>query len=152
MCDFRLNYGRALSRKSKVIAVNRDYEQLTKVSLNLAMLCPHLVDNRVVHRTLHLNGERLLLWKVGFAFCVGSLGYTVEFLCLASMFQGMLEASLCCWLRRCLAISVLVNGRRCFGIETWRKRKRTGKTIIALSLLVCYMAVGMLFLSAAYLS
>eukprot|EP00118_Oscarella_pearsei_P010547 m.65400 g.65400 ORF g.65400 m.65400 type:complete len:158 (+) comp35317_c0_seq3:948-1421(+) len=31
-CDFRLEYGRALSRKSKVIAVNRDYDQLTKNS------------------------------------------------------------------------------------------------------------------------
>jgi acetolactate synthase-like protein len=32
VCDFRLNYGRALSRKSKIIAVNRDYDQLTKNS------------------------------------------------------------------------------------------------------------------------
>lgn len=30
MCDFRLSYGRVLSRKSKVIAINRNKEQLTK--------------------------------------------------------------------------------------------------------------------------
>ncbi|KAK6191683.1 hypothetical protein SNE40_003306 [Patella caerulea] len=32
VCDFRLNYGRVLSRKSKIIAVNRDYDQLHKNS------------------------------------------------------------------------------------------------------------------------
>ncbi|XP_062504256.1 2-hydroxyacyl-CoA lyase 2-like [Corticium candelabrum] len=32
VCDFRLGYGRLLSRKSKIIAVNRDYDQLTKNS------------------------------------------------------------------------------------------------------------------------
>ena len=32
VCDFRLNYGRVLSSKSKIIAVNRNKEQLTKNS------------------------------------------------------------------------------------------------------------------------
>lgn len=32
MCDFRLSYGRVLSRRSKVIAVNRDQTQLLKNS------------------------------------------------------------------------------------------------------------------------
>ncbi|ESO97468.1 hypothetical protein LOTGIDRAFT_214325 [Lottia gigantea] len=32
VCDFRLNYGRVLSRKSKIIAVNRDKNQLYKNS------------------------------------------------------------------------------------------------------------------------
>ena len=36
MCDFRLSYGRVLSRKSKIICVNRNKEQLTKVSLTSA--------------------------------------------------------------------------------------------------------------------
>ena len=31
VCDFRLGYGKVLSRRSKVIAVNRNYEQLYKV-------------------------------------------------------------------------------------------------------------------------
>uniref|UniRef100_A0A914QKV5 Thiamine pyrophosphate enzyme central domain-containing protein n=1 Tax=Panagrolaimus davidi TaxID=227884 RepID=A0A914QKV5_9BILA len=30
VCDFRLGYGKVLSRKSKVISINRDYSQLTK--------------------------------------------------------------------------------------------------------------------------
>uniref|UniRef100_A0AC34R198 2-hydroxyacyl-CoA lyase 2 n=1 Tax=Panagrolaimus sp. JU765 TaxID=591449 RepID=A0AC34R198_9BILA len=30
VCDFRLGYGKVLSRKSKVISINRDYTQLTK--------------------------------------------------------------------------------------------------------------------------
>uniref|UniRef100_A0A7E4UPP9 2-hydroxyacyl-CoA lyase 2 n=1 Tax=Panagrellus redivivus TaxID=6233 RepID=A0A7E4UPP9_PANRE len=30
VCDFRLGYGKVLSRKSKIIAINRDYTQLTK--------------------------------------------------------------------------------------------------------------------------
>jgi acetolactate synthase-like protein len=30
VCDFRLSYGKVLSRKSKVISINRDYSQLTK--------------------------------------------------------------------------------------------------------------------------
>lgn len=32
VCDFRLSYGRVLSSKSKVIAINRNRSQLTKVS------------------------------------------------------------------------------------------------------------------------
>lgn len=32
VCDFRLSYGRVLSRRSKVIAVNRDKSQLLKNS------------------------------------------------------------------------------------------------------------------------
>lgn len=32
VCDFRLSYGRVLNRKSKVIAVNRNHEQLMKNS------------------------------------------------------------------------------------------------------------------------
>jgi len=31
MCDFRLGYGKVLSRKSKVIAINRSRDQLYKV-------------------------------------------------------------------------------------------------------------------------
>jgi acetolactate synthase-like protein len=34
VCDFRLGYGRVLSRKSKIIAVNRDKSQLFKVIIN----------------------------------------------------------------------------------------------------------------------
>lgn len=33
VCDFRLGYGRVLSRKSKIIAVNRDKSQLYKVKI-----------------------------------------------------------------------------------------------------------------------
>lgn len=32
VCDFRLSYGRVLSRRSKIIAVNRDKTQLLKNS------------------------------------------------------------------------------------------------------------------------
>ena len=32
VCDFRLGYGRVLSRKSKIIAINRSYDQLHKVN------------------------------------------------------------------------------------------------------------------------
>jgi acetolactate synthase-like protein len=31
VCDFRLSYGRVLSKKSKIIAINRNKEQLLKV-------------------------------------------------------------------------------------------------------------------------
>ncbi len=31
VCDFRLGYGKVLSRKSKIISVNRSKSQLTKV-------------------------------------------------------------------------------------------------------------------------
>ena len=31
ICDFRLGYGRVLSRRSKIIAINRDKDQLLKV-------------------------------------------------------------------------------------------------------------------------
>lgn len=31
VCDFRLGYGKVLSRKSKIISVNRDKTQLTRV-------------------------------------------------------------------------------------------------------------------------
>jgi acetolactate synthase-like protein len=31
VCDFRLGYGKVLSRKSKIITVNRNHSQLTKV-------------------------------------------------------------------------------------------------------------------------
>lgn len=31
VCDFRLGYGRVLSRRSKIIAINRDKDQLYKV-------------------------------------------------------------------------------------------------------------------------
>ena len=31
VCDFRLGYGRTLSRRSKIIAINRDKDQLLKV-------------------------------------------------------------------------------------------------------------------------
>ncbi|CAI2350042.1 unnamed protein product [Caenorhabditis sp. 36 PRJEB53466] len=30
VCDFRLSYGRTLSKKSKIVAINRNYSQLTK--------------------------------------------------------------------------------------------------------------------------
>ena len=32
VCDFRLSYGRGLSKKAKIIAINRSKEQLYKVS------------------------------------------------------------------------------------------------------------------------
>ena len=32
VCDFRLGYGKVLSRKSKIITVNRNKSQLTKVN------------------------------------------------------------------------------------------------------------------------
>ena len=32
VCDFRLSYGRVLNKKAKIIAVNRDYQQLHKNS------------------------------------------------------------------------------------------------------------------------
>lgn len=35
VCDFRLGYGKVLSRKSKIISVNRDKKQLTRVYRNL---------------------------------------------------------------------------------------------------------------------
>ena len=46
VCDFRLGYGKVLSKKSKIITVNRNKSQLTKVSfrtkkkilLNLALI------------------------------------------------------------------------------------------------------------------
>ena len=31
VCDFRLGYGKVLSRKSKIITINRNKSQLTKV-------------------------------------------------------------------------------------------------------------------------
>ena len=58
VCDFRLGYGRSLSRKSKIIAVNRNKEQLNKVTdvatqacimnlvhlllLNMCSMCPSM--------------------------------------------------------------------------------------------------------------
>ena len=33
VCDFRLGYGKVLSRKSKIITINRNKSQLTKVFL-----------------------------------------------------------------------------------------------------------------------
>ena len=36
VCDFRLGYGQVLSRRSKVIAINRNKEQLWKVLVNNA--------------------------------------------------------------------------------------------------------------------
>ena len=42
VCDFRLNYGRVLSRKSHVIAINRNKQQLHKVlSLRSLAACNH---------------------------------------------------------------------------------------------------------------
>lgn len=38
VCDFRLGYGKVLSRKSKIISVNRDKKQLTKVFEKLKFL------------------------------------------------------------------------------------------------------------------
>lgn len=35
VCDFRLGYGKVLSRKSKIISVNRDKTQMTKVILKI---------------------------------------------------------------------------------------------------------------------
>ena len=32
VCDFRLSYGKVLSRRSKVIAINRSHDQLYKVN------------------------------------------------------------------------------------------------------------------------
>ena len=32
VCDFRLSYGRGLSKKAKIIAINRDKTQLHKVN------------------------------------------------------------------------------------------------------------------------
>ena len=34
VCDFRLSYGRSLSKKAKIIAVNRDKVQLHKVTFH----------------------------------------------------------------------------------------------------------------------
>ena len=36
VCDFRLGYGQVLSRRSKVIAINRNKEQLWKILVNNA--------------------------------------------------------------------------------------------------------------------
>jgi acetolactate synthase-like protein len=38
VCDFRLSYGRVLSRQCKIIAINRDKVQLTKVGWVLVAL------------------------------------------------------------------------------------------------------------------
>ena len=35
VCDFRLGYGKVLSKKSKIISVNRNKSQLTKVKKSL---------------------------------------------------------------------------------------------------------------------
>jgi len=35
VCDFRLGYGRVLSRRSKIIAINRCKQQLYKVGDNI---------------------------------------------------------------------------------------------------------------------
>ena len=38
MCDFRLGYGKVLSRKSKVVAINRSRDQLYKVHLTYTLI------------------------------------------------------------------------------------------------------------------
>lgn len=38
VCDFRLSYGKILSRKSKIVIVNRNREQLLKVCYFMELL------------------------------------------------------------------------------------------------------------------
>ncbi len=54
MCDFRLSYGRVLSRKSKIICVNRNEEQLTKVNAygivyGVSMQIGTVFENQMIH-------------------------------------------------------------------------------------------------------
>ena len=50
VCDFRLSYGRVLSKKSKIITVNRNKSQLWKVKSDFILLSIYMCKSCSIYR------------------------------------------------------------------------------------------------------